>query len=86
MLYWVAWANICTMNSPAVQVIEALGGTAAVARIFEIAMPSVSKWKTDGIPQARMMFLRATQRKKLSGIDLDAATSSVRNQEEPSPV
>lgn len=63
------------MNIHATQVIDALGGTAAVARIFDLSMPSVSDWKKDGIPSARMMFLRATKKKELDGIDLTAATA-----------
>lgn len=63
------------MNASAVQVIEALGGTAAVARIFGIAMPSVTAWKDAGIPPARMMFLRHARKKALACIDLQAATA-----------
>lgn len=63
------------MNKSAIQVIDALGGTAAVARIFEIAMPSVTAWKDDGIPRARMMFLRVAHKKALAEIDLAAATA-----------
>lgn len=63
------------VNAHAIQVIDALGGTAAVARIFDLSMPSVSDWKKDGVPSARMMFLRVTKRKELAGIDLDAATA-----------
>lgn len=66
------------MNHPATQVIEALGGTAAVARIFNLSMPSVSDWKKDGIPESRVMFLRVAHRKALAGIDLKAATSPSR--------
>lgn len=46
-----------------------------MARIFEIAMPSVSAWKEDGIPPARMMFLRVAHKKALVGFDLFAATA-----------
>ena len=46
-----------------------------MARIFEIAMPSVSAWKEDGIPPARMMFLRLAHKKTLAGFDLHAATA-----------
>ena len=63
------------MNTHAIQVIEALGGTTDTARICGVSMPSVSNWKRAGIPPARMMFLRVAKRKKLAGIDLDAATS-----------
>lgn len=37
--------------------IDQLGGTSAVARIFKIAPPSVSKWRHTGIPPARLMYL-----------------------------
>lgn len=63
------------MNPHATQVVEALGGTAVVARLFGVAMPSVSDWKKDGIPPARMMYLQATRKKKLAGINLKAALS-----------
>lgn len=47
-------------NEPtANEVIDALGGTAAVARLCEIRPPSVSEWRRSGIPQARLMYLRA---------------------------
>lgn len=68
------------MNTHATQVIEALGGTAAVARLFDVAMPSVSDWKKDGIPSARMMYLQATRKKELAGIDLNAALSTPKKQ------
>ncbi len=69
------------MNPHATQVIDALGGTAAVARLFDLSMPSVSDWKKDGVPDARMMFLRVAKRKELRGIDLAAATAPRRKQE-----
>ena len=40
------------------QVIDALGGTNAVARLCEIAPASVSDWKKKGIPKARLMYLK----------------------------
>jgi len=40
------------------QKIDLLGGTAAVARMFGIAQPSVTKWRKEGIPAARLMYLR----------------------------
>jgi hypothetical protein len=40
------------------QIIDALGGTNAVARLFNIKPPSVSGWREDGIPDARLMYLR----------------------------
>jgi len=39
------------------EIIEALGGTAAVARLCRVRQPSVSEWKRGGIPNARRQFL-----------------------------
>ena len=40
------------------QIIQALGGVSRVAKHFGISMAAVSKWKTTGIPRARLMYLR----------------------------
>ncbi len=42
------------------QIIDACGGTAAVAKIFEISDAAVSQWRTaeGGIPKARLMYLK----------------------------
>lgn len=37
--------------------IDDLGGTYAVARLCQVAPPSVSEWRKSGIPKARRMFL-----------------------------
>jgi hypothetical protein len=42
----------------AVSVIDALGGTFAVAAICNIEPGSVSEWKRKGLPDAREQFLR----------------------------
>lgn len=72
------------MNTHAAQVIETLGGTAEVSRLFGLSMPSVSDWKNDGIPPARMMYLRLAKKRDLKGIDLDAATAKGRKSQ-PAP-
>jgi hypothetical protein len=63
------------MNQHATKIIEALGETAAVARLFDVRMPSVSAWKKAGIPKARMMYLKAVHPGALSGVDVEAATA-----------
>lgn len=62
------------MNQHATQIIEALGDTAAVARMFGIRMPSVSEWKRAGIPPARLMYLEAVHKERLKGIEISAAS------------
>ena len=39
------------------KIIDALGGTAEVARLCKIKQPSVSEWRREGIPPARRQFL-----------------------------
>lgn len=63
------------MNNDAAKIIDALGGTAEAARLFEVRMPSVSAWRHFGIPRARMMYLKAAHPKALKGVDLEAATA-----------
>ena len=46
-----------TTYHPDEKIISALGGTYAVASIFDIRPPSVTRWKVRGIPPARRMYL-----------------------------
>ena len=39
------------------KIIDALGGSAATARLFGIRQPSVSDWRHKGIPRARLQTL-----------------------------
>lgn len=48
------------MDYDASKIIESLGGTAKVARLFGIKSASVSEWKANGeIPKARLQFILA---------------------------
>lgn len=40
------------------EIIDALGGTSETARICQVKDPSVSEWRRNGIPRARLMFLK----------------------------
>lgn len=40
------------------KLIDALGGTAEVARLCQVKQPSVSEWRRNGIPPARLQYLR----------------------------
>lgn len=73
---------MCSMNTAATEIIRRLGGTAKVSRMFGVTMPSVSDWKRDGIPHARVMFLKVAHKKTLSGLDLEAAKSRKPKQQE----
>lgn len=43
------------------KIIDALGGTAETARMFNIAPPSVSEWRRLGIPRARLMYIEVVR-------------------------
>lgn len=64
------------MNTDASKIIDALGGTAKVSRLFGVRMPSVSQWKFSGIPAARMMYLQVAHPNALAGVNLQAATAN----------
>ena len=52
------------------EIIDALGGTGAVARIFGIKDPSVSEWrKKERIPRPRLMFLELKYKKVFSALE-----------------
>lgn len=40
------------------QIIDAIGGTSAVAKLCNVTTGAVSQWREDGIPRARLMYLR----------------------------
>jgi len=43
------------------KIIDDLGGTNAVAELCMVTPQAVSQWREDGIPQARMMFLKVVR-------------------------
>ena len=49
------------------KVIDALGGTGEVARLCQVSDPAISAWKKEGIPKARLMFLRLAKPKIFKG-------------------
>ena len=40
------------------EIIDRLGGTVKVAELCEVTKAAVSQWRKDGIPNARLMYLR----------------------------
>ena len=51
------------------EIIDALGGTFRVAELCEVRPPSVSDWRKNGIPRARMMFLRIAKPEIFTALD-----------------
>ena len=52
------------MNSKTTEhsrIIDALGGTGEVAKLCDVFPSAVSQWRTDGIPRARLMYLRVVR-------------------------
>ncbi len=43
------------------QIIDALGGTGKTATLCEVRPAAVSQWRSDGIPPARLMYLKAVR-------------------------
>lgn len=39
-------------------IIDAIGGTSAVAELCNVTTGAVSQWRDTGIPRARLMFLK----------------------------
>lgn len=47
---------ICMDHSDS-PIIDRLGGNSALAELFDISSQAVSKWRKEGIPNARRMYL-----------------------------
>lgn len=58
------------------EIIDALGGTFRVAELCEVKPPSVSDWKKNGIPRARLMFLRVARPEVFDELDSSSTRQS----------
>ena len=70
------------------EIIDALGGTSATARLCNVKDPSVSEWRVSGIPPARLMFLKLARPDVFGGNAPDTygtAQSSARRATDPEP-
>lgn len=54
-------------------VIDRLGGTGAVAKLCKIKPPSVAKWRSNGIPEYRLDFLRLARSDVFRALEAEAA-------------
>lgn len=59
------------------RIIDALGGTSAVADKCEVTTGAVAQWRTNGIPKARLMFLRLAYPDKFAELDRDCVARHV---------
>lgn len=50
------WSSMLDMTPT--EIIDALGGTTHVAKLCEVTEGAVSQWRRNGIPNARLMYLR----------------------------
>lgn len=55
------------------ELIDRLGGTSEVARLCQIKPPSVSEWRSNGIPQARRLYLQLLRPDVFEGNTLPTA-------------
>lgn len=62
------------------QIIDALGGSAEVARLCKVTVGAVSQWRHDGIPDARLMFLQLA-RPDVFGAESKKSRRSARRKE-----
>lgn len=58
MRFVLGLPKMAGMDKTPSQIIDALGGTGEVARMCRIKPPSVSLWRSGGIPPARLQYLR----------------------------
>lgn len=50
------------------KIIDDLGGTSAVAEMCNVTPGAVSQWRENGIPEARLMYLRLLHQEVFSAI------------------
>lgn len=60
----IACMNIHSDHS---RIIDQLGGTTKVAALCQVKSQAVSRWRRDGIPQARLMYLQLIAPKAFTG-------------------
>lgn len=52
-------------------IIDRLGGTSEVARLCGVKLPSVSEWRKQGIPKARLMYLKLLRPDVFEGVQVE---------------
>lgn len=52
------------------EVINALGGPSSVAMLCDVSGSAVTQWKTNGIPNARWMYLKVIRKDLFKNVEL----------------
>jgi hypothetical protein len=55
-------------ETKASRIIDSLGGTGEVARLCDVDPAAVSQWRRNGIPKARLQFIRLARPEVLTQI------------------
>lgn len=64
------------MKNESTRVIDAIGGTVKVARLCSVTKGAVSQWRRDGIPEARLMYLRLLRPDVFAAVDAENPPNS----------
>ena len=54
------------------KLIDMLGGTVEVARLCQVSSQAVSTWRNEGIPHARLMYLRLARKDVFEQFDAES--------------
>lgn len=57
-MYRATMVTMSVMDHSDSPIIDRLGGNSALAKMFSISSQAVSKWRKEGIPEARRMYLK----------------------------
>lgn len=66
------------MDTPADTLIDALGGTSAVAGMVKCPTSTVHSWRRDGIPESRFDHMRLAAKEQELEVDFDKHVDAIR--------
>ena len=65
------------METAADKLIDALGGTSAVARMTETPISTVHSWRKNGVPQSRLAHMKLAAQMSKPDVDFDRLAMGV---------
>lgn len=72
----IARYTFAMMKNESTRVIDAIGGTVKVARLCSVTKGAVSQWRDNGIPRARLMYLRLLRPDVFATLDAESPPKS----------